>query len=67
MGKNIKLLRREGNSMAVEKIKTWGEKGKGEAISSSLPKILRLLGRISSGERGKGTEISGEEIKILKK
>ena len=29
--------------------------------------MLRLLGRISSGEEGKETKILGKEIKILKK
>ena len=29
-----------------------------------LPVILRLLGRISSGEEGKATEILGKKIKI---
>jgi len=31
-----------------------------------FPLILRLLGRISSGEKWKGKEILGKNIKILK-
>ena len=57
--KNNKLWRREGNIMAVRKNITW------EQVSNIIfPKILKLFGRISSGEKGKGTEISGKKIKI---
>ena len=48
--------------MTVEKNITW-KKGKGKAS----PKILRFLGRVSSGEKGKGTEVSRKKINILKK
>ena len=38
---------------------------KRERVSNIIfPIILRLLGKISSGEEGKGTEITGKKIKI---
>ena len=45
--------------MAVEKNISWK---KGSNII--FPLILRLLGRISSGEEGKRMEIAGKKIKI---
>ena len=62
MGKNIKLIGVEGNIMAVEKNITWEKRERGSNII--FPIILRLLGRISSGEEVKWTEILGKKIKI---
>ena len=50
----------EGNILAVRKNIAW-KKG-----SNIIFHILRLLGRISSGEKGKETKISGKKIKIYK-
>ena len=44
------------------KIITWKKRERGSNFI--LPLILRLLGRISSGEEGKGTEIFRKKIKI---
>ena len=48
--------------MAVEKNK--GKMERGSIII--FPMILRLFGRIASGEKRKVTEISGKKIKIIK-
>ena len=51
--------------MAVGKNK--GKNGKMERGSIIIfPMILRLFGRIASGEKRKVTEISGKKIKIIK-
>ena len=59
--KIIKLLGGKGNIMAVEK-NNMEKRARGSNII--FPVILRLLGRISSGEEGKGTEILGMKIEI---
>ena len=63
LGKNVKLWRGEGNTIAVGKNITWKKRGS----NIIFPFIIRLLGRISSGEEGKGTEILGIKKLNLKK
>ena len=50
LGKNIKFVRGEANIMAVGKNIMWKKKGKGKQYITIFPLILRLFGRISSGE-----------------
>ena len=42
-------------------------KGKGEAISSSLSMMLRLLGEYQVGKRGSGIKHFGEDNKDIKR
>ena len=62
MGKNIELSRGEGKAVGMNI--TWK---KGERKNIIFPVILRLLGRILSGENGKGPDIFVDENKDLKK
>ena len=59
MEKNIKLIRGEGNFMAVRKNITW-KKRKQYHLLYNIGDVKKNI----KGKKGKETEFSGKEIKI---